>query len=525
MRVLLSKNPVYLLAITLLFGLSPISSQEITICNEAASDADGDGWGWENNASCRIANDCVDSDGDGFGWNGFETCRVTEDATQQDAFECIDTDGDGWGWDGLQSCLIPTEPLQPDASVCVDSDGDGYGWDGSQTCIPDGIVSTEVGAESEIYLNRYETTTEGYWLASRFNPGWLGDAIYTFTHGWIDGDPGAPLVYTQGYYSNAVLCEDPDITMQDPSNPGLFFDATTGRTCATSGYFPIPAPEPVVFTEIGVEVLYENGNEWHCYEESRGTMDSPFVINGVNGGIEFDPSGNAKFSTNSNLFYSGSYRLDGASLQLGGGIRVSSYFKTNVSYQDGRLTLYRSGLSRLHCNRIVEENYPFSLYSADKAVLYRTMWNDYIGDSTPKAKLFSDFRQNYDPNSNFVKLQAEDIAGRTLSCLGLYGHIDHLGTQYGRHSTHETTYSITALGNDEYEFTTNAHVSNGGLEETVWMADSQGVFTRQRYGEYSKVFYRYTDDLYLLYEDFSGPFGSTHGTTVDVYACEVTASE
>ena len=46
------------------------------------------------------------------------------------AQNCIDTDGDGWGWDGEASCRVSTTPLT--ASACIDSPplGDGWGWDG-----------------------------------------------------------------------------------------------------------------------------------------------------------------------------------------------------------------------------------------------------------------------------------------------------------------------------------------------------------------------------------------------------------
>ena len=74
-------------------------------CQSADSDHDNDGWGWENNASCRVATEdsatqpnpmpqgstipacqslSADPDGDGWGWENSATCRVVpEDSTTQ----------------------------------------------------------------------------------------------------------------------------------------------------------------------------------------------------------------------------------------------------------------------------------------------------------------------------------------------------------------------------------------------------------------------------------------------------------
>ena len=118
-----------LLMITIVSG-NPLQAQIHTspICQNN-SDPDGDGWGWENNQSCRISNtfsppsqpntsssasgaavqQCIDLDGDGYGWNGSTTCTLqqstTPGSTESNA-ECIDSDGDGFGWDGSKTCLV-----------------------------------------------------------------------------------------------------------------------------------------------------------------------------------------------------------------------------------------------------------------------------------------------------------------------------------------------------------------------------------------------------------------------------------
>ena len=63
---------------------------------------------------------------------------------------CLDPDGDGWGWDGTASCRVDGQiqsggtqlsdlalasDAPPAANACVDDDGDGWGWDGTASCL------------------------------------------------------------------------------------------------------------------------------------------------------------------------------------------------------------------------------------------------------------------------------------------------------------------------------------------------------------------------------------------------------
>jgi hypothetical protein len=147
-------------------------------CQLAASDPDGDGYGWENNATCIIDSStdtgststdnpgsgagglaaCIDAssdpDGDGYGWENGTSCRVVATGIRDDdngsngLAACTqsgsDPDGDGYGWENGQSCIAAasdggrTESIAGHP-VCVsntsDSDGDGYGWENARTCI------------------------------------------------------------------------------------------------------------------------------------------------------------------------------------------------------------------------------------------------------------------------------------------------------------------------------------------------------------------------------------------------------
>jgi len=155
-----------------------LSAQQYPSCLSAASDIDGDGWGWEFSQSCIVdptsTNQplCIDNDGDGWGWDGFDTCTVSAITTVPQGTVagnsggsphpilnpaiCIDVDGDGYGWDGSDTCIpsntantTPTVTPQSGTTtqnsnslICIDVDGDGYGWDGFNTCDPGASTST-----------------------------------------------------------------------------------------------------------------------------------------------------------------------------------------------------------------------------------------------------------------------------------------------------------------------------------------------------------------------------------------------
>ena len=79
------------------FKLAP-SAPGWPVCQSAASDPDGDGHGWEQNASCLVANSSESEIGD-IGSADTGGTIVCESAAS-------DSDGDGWGWENSQSCLV-----------------------------------------------------------------------------------------------------------------------------------------------------------------------------------------------------------------------------------------------------------------------------------------------------------------------------------------------------------------------------------------------------------------------------------
>lgn len=72
-------------------------------CSSAASDPDGDGWGWENNQSCKVAPTCASA--------------------------ASDPDGDGWGWENNQSCMVAATAAKGftvSGSVLKDANGNAF---------------------------------------------------------------------------------------------------------------------------------------------------------------------------------------------------------------------------------------------------------------------------------------------------------------------------------------------------------------------------------------------------------------
>ena len=105
-------------ALVLLNAMTVPSALAYPTCTSAASDPDGDGWGWENNQSCQVSASSTttptctsassDPDGDGWGWENNASCKVSSSGTTTPtcASAASDPDGDGWGWENNASCKV-----------------------------------------------------------------------------------------------------------------------------------------------------------------------------------------------------------------------------------------------------------------------------------------------------------------------------------------------------------------------------------------------------------------------------------
>lgn len=99
-------------------SFAPNAGASVPTCAQTDSDPDNDGWGWENNQSCRVGpvsepeyprceSSNSDPDGDGWGWENNQSCRVAlVKTTPYCQTTDSDPDGDGWGWENGESCLV-----------------------------------------------------------------------------------------------------------------------------------------------------------------------------------------------------------------------------------------------------------------------------------------------------------------------------------------------------------------------------------------------------------------------------------
>ncbi len=122
--------------LALMFSLLLLSAasfaQNYPTCSSAASDPDGDGWGWENNQSCRVVSGSSSGGSNGGSSGSYPTCNSA----------ASDPDGDGWGWENNQSCRVASGGSSGGGSsnyptcnsAASDPDGDGWGWENNQSC-------------------------------------------------------------------------------------------------------------------------------------------------------------------------------------------------------------------------------------------------------------------------------------------------------------------------------------------------------------------------------------------------------
>ena len=109
---------------------------QLPVCQSAASDPDGDGFGWENNQSCTVSTTTAAA----------VASPAPAAATPNQLPICqsaaSDPDGDGYGWEQNSSCLVNGADVAAQAapsgefcqSASSDPDGDGWGWENSRSC-------------------------------------------------------------------------------------------------------------------------------------------------------------------------------------------------------------------------------------------------------------------------------------------------------------------------------------------------------------------------------------------------------
>lgn len=262
-------------------------------------------------------------------------------------------------------------------------------------------------------------------------------------------------------------------------------------------------------------------------------MDTDFTDSGSQASLTFHPDGNASFTVGDPTYATTdrtSWSLVAANarntygntiLEFSDSTYISSGYKFRVipAYKDGKLMVYRSGLTRLSCDRTVQKNYPFNLYGNTEGELYRTMWNALIGSSTPVAQTSG----SRVPDSTLPRLTGDELAGKTMQCSLLcreYYNTRYEPRKYSEFAKQEITVSVSTITDDnllQYGNAFGPEYTIAGVSYRSVIQTSEGVFGIPPSASYQKsVFYKYSDNLSLLYHNDGVPINST----TDVYACE-----
>ncbi|OED39602.1 hypothetical protein AB833_14475 [Chromatiales bacterium (ex Bugula neritina AB1)] len=144
-RTYLTKVSGYLLCAPLLAAIvnfSPVHlAQAAPACTSAITDQDGDGWGYENNQSCQFVQGhppCSSTaiiNGD-WGYENGISCKVPS-ANKPDCTGAAIKTAEGWGWENNRSCRWveirqPSTPLI--CSANAKDNGGGWGWENNRSC-------------------------------------------------------------------------------------------------------------------------------------------------------------------------------------------------------------------------------------------------------------------------------------------------------------------------------------------------------------------------------------------------------
>ncbi|MEM8925590.1 MAG: carbohydrate-binding domain-containing protein [Actinomycetota bacterium] len=81
-----------------------VGADDRPVCASAASDPDGDGWGWENERSCRVVADGGGSDGFGGSDESGGSEEVAAGGSTPFCYSRSTVGSNGWGWEDERSC-------------------------------------------------------------------------------------------------------------------------------------------------------------------------------------------------------------------------------------------------------------------------------------------------------------------------------------------------------------------------------------------------------------------------------------
>jgi len=126
------KRILALSSFALFSAAAPNAHAMLPVClNGAASDSDGDGYGWENNDSC-IVDGAVSSSNSGSNSGSNSSSNSSSDT-------CLVTGGSSAGASSPASSPAASSSSSSGHPSCVsassDPDGDGFGWENNDTCL------------------------------------------------------------------------------------------------------------------------------------------------------------------------------------------------------------------------------------------------------------------------------------------------------------------------------------------------------------------------------------------------------
>lgn len=205
------------MCLPLIFGgaevglINNVSAADRLQCNSAASDPDGDGWGYENEQSCIVSNASL--------------TRTVQAVEPPQCSPAAISNGDGWGWENNQSCqyaagnsasAASAAPGYPVCSPSAINNGNGWGWENNRSCVYSAAASVAASTGGS-------TDTENY---SGGAPQCSARAVdngngWGFEYGtsclWGDVQPGSGQSSSEGAAPPPVAA----------ASPG--FDNSTGR--------------------------------------------------------------------------------------------------------------------------------------------------------------------------------------------------------------------------------------------------------------------------------------------------------
>ncbi len=219
------------------------------VCGSAASDVDGDGWGWENGQSCKVASNSKAG-----------VCRSA----------ASDPDGDGWGWENEQSCRVGSgsSNLNTGGGNAGDGNTGGNNGGGGNT----GNGGTPVGAAFDLSTLRRVGGKGDNWCQT-----WAADdsVITAMSDGdWFDGSYRYHsrlyrLWGDQGSFSRQEVQGYPVFHTDDDGWYGYGMLSVDGTLYSMVSKTQFAAWSPGPFRGVKMLRSYDNGASWNRVDRNN----------------------------------------------------------------------------------------------------------------------------------------------------------------------------------------------------------------------------------------------------------------